>query len=149
MTASSVQAATRILAFQQPPMVGPVIAAIVYQPGDARSEAEALTIERALANAPAGGATLKSRRVPANALGGLAGARVAFVTMGSNYRAVAAIAAPRSILTISADPACARAGLCVVSINSGPKVEILVSKAATQASKLKFGSAFLMLVKEI
>ena len=108
------------------------------------------TIERAIQASPnAGKASLRARRVPANALGGLQGARVAFVTAGTNYRAVAAAAAPRSILTISGDPGCVQAGQCVVAINSVPKVQILVSKAATRASNLKFGSAFLMLVKEI
>lgn len=150
LTAGGVQAAVRILTFQQPPLAGPVIAAIVYQPGDARSEAEAQTIERAIQASPnAGKASLRTRRVPANALGGLQGARVAFVTAGINYRAVATAATPRSILTISGDPGCAQAGHCVVAINSIPKVQILVSKAATRASNLKFGSAFLMLVKEI
>ena len=84
-----------------------------------------------------------------NALNGLAGAKVAFVTRGVNYAEVAAAAAPLSILTISFDPACAKAGRCIVSIAVARKVEITVSRAARKASNVTFNSAFMMLVKEI
>ena len=150
MTAAGVQASTRIMTFLQPPLSGPLVAAIVYRPGDAQSEAEAQIIERALAAGTAvGKMTVKSRRIATNALADLAGAKIAFVTQGSNYRGVASAAGQHSILTISADPACVKAGLCVVAINSVPKVQILVSKAASTACNLKFGSAFLMLVREM
>jgi hypothetical protein len=96
-----------------------------------------------------GALTLKPRMVASNALGQLAGAKLAFVTRGTNYRAIAAAAAPRSILTIGSDPACTRAGLCVMTIDSRAKTQIIVSKAASRAAKLKFNSSFLMLIKEI
>ena len=150
ITPNNALAGARALSFLQPALSGSVTAAIVYQPGDAGSEAEARAIEQALGNGLAiGSLTLKPRRVAANALDGLAGAKVAFVTRAANYRQVSSFAAQRSIITISSDPACAQAGLCVLSISSGPKVQIIVSKAACQASKVKFGAAFLMLVKEI
>jgi hypothetical protein len=150
MTPNNVLAGARSLSFLQPALSGSVTAAIVYQPGDADSEVEAQAIEHALGNGLViGSLTLKPKRVSANALGGLIGAKVAFVTRAANDRQVASAAAQRSIITISSDPACAQAGLCVVSISSGPKVQISVSKAACKASNVKFGAAFLMLVKEI
>jgi hypothetical protein len=127
-----------------------VTAAIIYQPGDVSSEAEAQAIQQALGSGLATGTlTLRPRRVSADALGGLAGAKVAFVTRGTNSRLVASATAQRSIVTISSDPTCAQMGLCVVSISAGSKVQIIVSKAACAASRIKFGAAFLMLVKEI
>ena len=84
-----------------------------------------------------------------SALNQLNGAKVAFVTKGTNYRGVAAAAVPLSILTVSSDPACARAGYCVVTITSTSRVQITVSKAAAKGSRLRFSSGFLMLIKEI
>lgn len=150
MTHNNALAGARALSFLQPALSGSVTAAIVYQPGDASSEAEAQAIEHALGDGLAIGAlTLKPKMVSADALGGLAGAKVAFVTRAANYRLVASAAVQRSIITISSDPLCAQAGLCVISISPGSKVQIVVSKAACQASRIKFGAAFLMLVKEI
>ena len=150
MTSNSVLAGARTLSFLEPALSGSLIAAIVYQPGNASSEAEAQAIEHALGGGlVVGSMKLKPIRVSADALGGLAGAKVAFVTRSTNYRLIAAAAAQRSIITISSDPACAQAGLCAVSISSGSKVQIIVSSAACKAAKVKFGAAFLMLVKEI
>ena len=145
-----VQVGGRVASFLQPPVSGATIAAIVFEPGDAASEAEARSLERSMGNEMVIGALrLKPKRVATNALAGLAGARVAFVTRGTNYQAIASAAAPRSVLTISSDPACSREGHCVVSVSSVPKIQIFVSKAATRAAKLRFSSSFLMLVKEV
>ena len=150
MTPNNVLAGARVLSFLQPALSGSITAAIVYQPGDAGSEAEARAIEHALGGGLViGSLTLRPKRVSADALGAFAGAKVAFLTRAINSRLVAPAAAQRSIVTISSDPDCARAGLCVVSISSGSKVQITVSKAACNAAKVKFGAAFLMLVKEI
>jgi len=142
-------AGARVLSFVQPALSGSVTAAIVYQPGDAGSEGEAQAIQQALGGAAIGSLTLKLKRVAADSLGGLAGAKVAFITRAVNARLVAPVAAQHGIITISSDSSCALAGLCVVSISSGAKIQITVSKAACVASKVKFGAAFLMLVKEI
>jgi hypothetical protein len=150
MPSNAVQVAGRVASFLQPAMSGTIIAAVIYQPGDAASEMEARAVERALGSGLViGSLRLKSRLVAGNALEGLAGTRVAFVTKGTDYRAIAAAAAPRSILTISSDLACTRAGYCIVAINSVPRVQITVSKAATRAAKLRFSAGFLMLIKEI
>lgn len=146
---NAVQVAARVATFLQPALSGPVTAAILYQPGSQVSENEARAIERALGGGLVIGALkLRPKRVAADALGGLAGAKVAFVTTGVNYRAIATATASRSILTISSDLACTQAGHCVVTITPGRKVQIVVSKAASRAAKLRFNSGFLMLIKE-
>ena len=150
MASSAVLVAGRVASFLQPGLSGSVTAAVIYKPGDAASEREARGIERALGTGlVVGPLTLRPRRVASNDLAELAGAKVAFVTLGTDYREIAAAASARSILTIGSDPACARAAQCVVTISATSRVQITVSRAATRAARLKFNSAFLMLIKEI
>ncbi len=59
------------------------------------------------------------------------------------------VAARASVVTITSDQACVRAARCVVGIGTGERVQITVSRAAARAVNARFGSAFLMLVKEI
>ena len=150
MTENTVNVGARAASFLQPRLSGAVTAAIVYQPGHEASEREARAIERELAGGLAIGALrLAPRRVAANALDGLAGARIAFVTRGTNSRQIAAATAARSIVTITSDPACVRAGHCAVAVQSSPKIQIIVSRAACGAAGIRFSAAFLMLVREI
>lgn len=142
--------ATRVISFLQPAPSGVIAAAIVYEPGNAASEAEAASIERA-GPLVAGKGTLRLKRVPVGALGGLSGVRVAFVTTGlrDQQGQIGAAAARQSILTITSDLACVQTAHCTVAISSSPRVQITVSRAAAKAANIQFGSAFLMLVKEI
>jgi len=146
----NIPVATRVISFVQPAVSGSIPAAIIYAPGNAASEAEAASIERA-GPLVAGKGTLRLKRVAANALGQLAGMRVAFVTSGLRdvEGQIAAAAARQSILTITSDLACVQAAHCVVAISATPRVQITVSRAASKAANIQFGSAFLMLVKEI
>lgn len=132
LTNDGVQVGARVASFLLPAPKGTVTAAFIYQSGDAASENEARAIERALgAGLVVGLMQLKPRRLAIDALNELAGARVAFVTRGTDYREIAAATAARSILTISSDPACTRAGYCVVTISSAPKVQIIEYMVAT------------------
>ncbi|HEY6868884.1 MAG TPA: hypothetical protein VI199_03905 [Novosphingobium sp.] len=150
MSPHNAQAGARVLSFLLPPLSGPVTAAIVYKPGDPASESEAQAIQQSLGEGlVVGPMTLKPRRVATDALGGLAGAKVAFITRGANYRAIAAAAAQRGIIAISSDAGCVESGFCAVTISSGAKIQITVSRAACKAAGIRFGAAFLMLVKEI
>lgn len=143
--------ASRVIGFTQPPPSGVVNAAIVFEPGNPASEAEAAAIEQQVgAGLATGRAVLRVHRVPATALGGLAGAKLAFVTVGvREQQQVAEIAARQSLLTITSDAACVQAARCVVGITGTTKPQITVSRAAARAANIRFGSAFLMLVKEL
>src|SRR3546814_14989893 len=111
---------------------------------------EARTIERALGGGLAvGSIVLKPKRVSSNALDELAGAKVSFVTKGTNYREIASETARRSILPISSDTACTRAGHCVATISSRPRIQLVISRAASAALRLRFRSGLLMPVKDI
>ena len=147
---NAIEVAVRSISFLKPPLTGTVLVAVIYEPGDAESVRESRAIERALASSDNFRPTsFRLKRVPADALDQLGAAKVAFVTRGTNYREIAAASASRSILTISFDPACARAGQCVLTVSSRPKVQIVVSRAAAAAARVRFNSSFLMLIKEI
>lgn len=148
----NVPVAARVISFVQPTPSGSIPVAIVYQPGNDLSEADAADMERILVNGlKIGRATLRSRRVAVSNLGQLNGARAAFVTSGlrAYQDDVAAAASQQQILTITSDAGCVVAGRCVVGISSGSKTQIIVSKAAARRNHVRFGSAFLMLIKEI
>jgi predicted GTPase len=146
----ALQVAVRAVSFLTPSVGKTVNAAIIYEAGDTASEEEARAIERSLAASNNSGSVhFRSRRVSTASLDQLSGIKVAFVTKGTNYRQVAAATSAQSIMTISFDPACTRAGHCVLSVSSRPKIQIVVSKSATTAARLRFNSSFLMLIKEI
>jgi len=148
----NVPVAARIISFVQPTPAGVVPVAIVYQPGNGGSEAEAAEMERSLSRSNVvGRATLRPRRVAVANLGQLNGTRAAFVTSGlRGYQDdVAAAASAQSILTITSDASCVATSRCVVGITGGAKTQIVVSREAARRSRIRFGSAFLMLVREV
>ena len=150
LASSSVGISARVVSFLSPGLSGTVTAAIIFDPGNPGSVAEASQIENALSGGmAAGGAKLMPKKVPVSSLGGMAGAKVAFITQGlsSHYGAIAG--ASRGVLTITGDKSCTAAGKCVVSITTAGKTDISVSKAARSASGLSFNSMFAMLAKEI
>lgn len=150
MTEDTVKVGGRVASFLQPGLSGPVTAAIIYEPGNDASEREARAIERELGSGLiVGRLTLRPRKVASTALNELAGAKIAFVTKGTNYRQIASATGSRSMLTITSDPACTRAGHCTVAIQSSSRIQILVSRTACSAARIRFSAAFLMLVREI
>ena len=148
----NVPVATRIVSFVQPQPQRQIDAAIIVDPANRDSERDAAAIEEAIGSGlTVGQATLRVRRVRTDALAKLSGAQVAFVTAGlqGSYPQIAAATARQSILTISADPDCVKDARCVVGISSTPRVQITINRAAARAAKIRFASAFLMLVQEI
>ncbi|RSU45246.1 hypothetical protein BRX43_19630 [Sphingomonas sp. S-NIH.Pt15_0812] len=109
-------------------------------------------MERSLArSAVSGRALIRTRRVAVSNLAQMSGTRAAFVTSGlrSYQNDLAETASEQAILTITSDTGCVVAGRCVVGITEGAKTQIVVSKEAARRSRIRFGSAFLMLVKEV
>ncbi len=148
----NVPVAARVMSFVQPAPSGIIPVAIVYQVGNAGSEFEASEMEHALARSSVSGqASIRTRRVPVSNLSQLSGSRAAFVTSGlRNYQSeLAETASAQAILTITSDTGCVVAGRCVVGISEGANTQIVVSREAARRSRIRFGSAFLMLVKEI
>ncbi|WP_417317222.1 hypothetical protein [Emcibacter sp.] len=150
-TKTDIQVGGKAAAFVQPALSGDVPTAIVYDSSNPESKADADGIAAAIGGGlQIKNSTLKPTLVDVSNLGALSSVKVAFLThgMGGHQSAVASAAAQSGILTISNDMSCVESDLCVVGVESSPKVSIVVSKSATQASSLSFGSAFLMMVKE-
>lgn len=144
----NVPVATRVISFLQLPPSGPIQTAIIYAPGNADSVAEAASIERAIG---AGKGRIRVKRIAVGALGTLAGTQVAFVTGGlrGEQDEIAQAATRNHIVTITSDQSCVASARCVVAIATSPRVQITVNRAAARDVNARFGSAFLMLVKEI
>jgi len=97
-----------------------------------------------------GGVTLQPRKVAASALAG-SGVRVIIVPegQGGSHAAVAAAARSLRAVTLSTDMACVNSGNCVVGVAAEPRVEIVVSRAASSASGISFAQAFRVMIREI
>lgn len=151
VTAKDIQVAARSVAFLSNPPSGTVQAAIVFDPANADSKAEAESVKSLISQFPkAGGATLSPVLVPSDQLGQLAGKGVVFMASGvGNAAAVFDAAASNGVPTLSIGESCVRAGHCVVGVVTSPKVQILVNKSAAEAASVSFKSAFLMMIQEV
>lgn len=146
-----VSVATRALGFVEPKLKGNVKAVVFYNKGNASSLSEARSIRTALAKKNVKGAGFSVTLAPASNASAASGSKVVFLTSGlkPRHRAIFNAASSAKAVTISSDLSCVRSNLCVIGVKSSPKTEILVSRNARQKTRVRFSSAFLMLVKEI
>lgn len=151
VTAKDMQVAGRVLNFTSSPYSGTVKLGIVYDPSVAASTADEQALAGILGSGLAiGSVTLVPVPVPLAQLG-TAQVNVFFLTsgLGAAAAAVQKQAAAGKILCITTDLSATQAGYCAVSVQSDPKVQITVNKAAASATGISFASAFLMMVTEI
>lgn len=125
--------------------------AVVYDPANAASKTDADNIKKIVdagLDIPGGG-KLSATLVGVGELSKLSSSKIAFITPGlsSQYGAIAAAAT--GVLTITADIPCVKAGKCIIGVVTSPDVTIYYSKAAADAAKIDFSSAFTMLVKQL
>ncbi|MDB5685554.1 MAG: hypothetical protein JWR77_143 [Rhizorhabdus sp.] len=140
--------ASRALGFLEPRLSGATPVVIFYEAGDTSSEADARSIRAGIASGGTG-ATFQGKLASSSDIGAITGAKVVFLATGiRNQPAIFAAAARQHVITISSDMGCVRAGRCVIGVRAQPSVEIVVSRAAREASNVNFSRAFLMLVKE-
>lgn len=134
-------------------ITGTATTAIVYDPSNAASKADATAIQAAITANPSapGGVTLAPVMVPVSDMSKLSSAKIAFVAEGAenSFGAIASAASAAGVLTISSDLDCVKGGKCVLGIVSSPDVTIYYSKTAGDAAKISFSPAFTMLVKQI
>ena len=151
VTAKDIQVAARVLNFTSTPFTGTVKLGIVYDPAVAASAADEQALTGLLGSGLAvGGINLVPVLVPISKLTSTP-ADVLFLTsgLGTAGAAVGTQAASAKTLCITTDLSATQAGNCAVGIQSDPKVQITVNKAAASASSVSFASAFLMMVTEI
>lgn len=153
VTAKDVQVIAKTLGFTAPPLSGAVKVAIVFDPASVPSQKDADDLKGILGGGlTAGAATLSPMMVPVAQLdSGLDGASLVFVTGGlsSQHERIFAAARGKKLLSVSPDAACVQSGRCVMGVKSEPKVEIVINKAAAEASSVSFAPAFRMMISEI
>ncbi|MDR3449134.1 MAG: hypothetical protein P4M15_05210 [Alphaproteobacteria bacterium] len=149
---SDLSVALKTLPLLTAQIASPATVAIIYDPANPASEADAQKMRSILESelqAP-GDVKLIVRMVGTTGLSGLAGAAIAFLANGispQDYDAIATAAA--GALTICTDLPCVEANKCVLGIVSRPRVEVYYSPSAAEKSKVHFVSAFTMLAKQV
>lgn len=149
LSEKDMQVVGRALSFVVDGPKGDVPVAIVFQEGNASSEGDKAAAAKLLeAGLKTGELTLKGTPVPVSKIGDAGKYKVWYVTMGAGGAMGPAGGAAKAI-TVGTDKDCVAAGQCVIAVESSPKVQIYVSRAAAQAAGVSFSSAFLILVKEL
>ncbi len=133
-------------------ITGDTIMAVVYDPANATSVADAQEIKKIVAGGirMPDGSKLSAQLVGINELGKLSRARIAFLTPGlqADFTDIGTATSAASILTISTDIECVRAGKCIIGVEAKPVLTIYYSKQAADNAKIEFTQAFSMLVKQ-
>lgn len=145
------KAAGKTLNFIKTIKPGAVKVAIIYDAQTADSQKSAETLASHLKDGlKIKKFTLSGYPVAADDLSNASDADI-FIIMAqsvTSYARISAVAQPNQILTITNDFACVDQGFCIMGIETKPKVSIVVSKKATDASNVKFSSALRLMVKE-
>lgn len=150
-SAKDAQVIVKAIGFQASKPSGEVKVAVVFAPDQPDSVKDAEQAKAALEAAKSPTLTPVPVLVPAGQLSALDNCQLVFVTAGTGAvrDAVFEAAKARKLLTVSTDAACAQSGKCVMAVKSEPRVEILVNRAAAQASSVEFTTAFRMMISEI
>lgn len=133
---------------------GAAVMAIVYDPANAESRAEA---ESAKAIIEAGidapdGLKITPKLVSFTEVSRLKGeAKLAFLTRGlhASIDAIYSTLAAAGILTLTTTVDYVKANKCILGIVSKPDIEIFYSKAAADSTRISFSDSFTMLVSQI
>jgi hypothetical protein len=137
----------KALGFLDPAPRGGTVA-VVYSALDAASRDDARAIVALFGDGLAsGGGTVTARAIDAGSLGDGTGFVAIILAAGAENADPAT--KPHRLLSISAAEDLVRSGRCVMAVQSEPRVEITVNRAAAQAAGVAFTAAFGMLVHEI
>ena len=139
----------RALPFVHPALSGEAWAAVAFDPGDSVSQREAERIVYAFgAGVRSGDALLRARIVPADALG-TGDYAFLIAAAGAPGDLILAAARARHVVCITPVLEQVEAGQCAVWLQSTPRVRIVVSRSAVQATSLGLAPAFRLMVREL
>lgn len=144
-TAKDAQILGRILGFLDPAPPTSVTLALVYDSPASQKQAEALAGQIA---GKAGNFTLVPKAVKISDIAA-SGAQAMLLMDGVSGGAVTEAVKTKHIPCFTSDSALVKAGSCLISIKTEPKVEILVSGTLQKASGVGFGAAFRMMITEV
>jgi ABC-type uncharacterized transport system substrate-binding protein len=151
VTATDLQVAARALSFMENPLTGIVRVGILHSPGNARSLQEAERLRGLLGNGLRVG-SLELRPVMVTAANARAANVDLFFLTESTTTVDAHLAQPgthESVPCVTTDLEQVRNGTCLMGIRSRPKVEIIVNRAAADASGVRFATVFRVMITEI
>lgn len=152
MDEKAIQVMGRVLGFVQDMPTGNLNVAVVYDPGNAASKAEADKLMGLMSSGyKVGKFVLSAELVPISDLSGVDGKKVAIVTEGMSmaYQQIFAATSKAGVLSVSTDKTCVVTGNCILGVSVQPKVEITLNAGAGDASGVGFSQALRMLVKEV
>lgn len=146
-----IQIGVRIVGFlTKPPPAGSPLA-VVFDSQNKESRDDAHNIMTWLSGETDGVKTsLQPVLIDVHNLAEARGVRVGVIAASSDagYPAILDLAKKNAMVTISADPACVRSGICTVAVVSAPRVEVIVSRHVSEISDVHFSEAFRMMVTE-
>jgi hypothetical protein len=150
VTAGDLQIVARTLGFLERPLTGELNMGIVHDSRNPNSRRQAELIADMLNRGPrVGGLQLKPVLVT---VGEAADARVDLFMMteflGDAAASFPAVLDHRQIPCITTDMQQVRDGICVIGVQSAPKVEIRVNSETASRTGTRFSTAFRMLIKE-
>lgn len=149
---SDLLVASKALNFMVPKVTGAISIAVVFDPSDAGSLAEANQAMSLIGGGlKAGKSNLTAVKVPVGDLSAISTSKMVLVTAGTgaHRKAIKSAADAANVLTVSTDMSCVESTNCVAGVVSRPKVIIKISKSAKSAAAIEFASAFTMMVLEI
>ena len=143
VTDKDMKVVAKAISFVEGGPKGTVDIAVVTDGGASKADADAAVSQAA-------GAGLTATIVAPSALASTS-AKAIFIPAGMNgsFDAILSAASAKKLITVSNSGDCTAAQRCAISIVSDPKVDITVSKAASAATGVAFGSAFSMMIKEV
>lgn len=149
-TLTDLQIAIRALGFLQPPLSGEVSVGIVYEPASFQSAKQAADIRALIGDGlTVGNLTLHPVLVR---ISELATVKVGLYILAGAVVDAAAVATQtqqKHIPCVTMDIAQVRNGSCFLGIQSSPKIEILVNRAAAASSGAVFSSVFRIMITEL
>ena len=150
VTATDLQVAARALSFMEKPLNGIVRVGILHWPSDARSMQDAQALQTLIGRGMrVGSVELRSVMVPLDEIDRVE-VDLLFITehRGTVDTRVAKAIAARQVPCVTTDLDDVRNGLCLMGVQSRPKVEILVNRAVAAASGIKFATVFRVMITE-
>lgn len=149
-TLQDLQIAARVLHFLDVPVSGELVLAIVFNPSDPASRAEAVAlVGLAGKGLSIGNLTLRPYLVAQDKLATVVGYGAIFATTGVDQALLGATLKQRHVPCLTRHPEQVQHGACIVAIGTEPTVSIVLSAANAAADGVHFATAFRMMVVEI
>jgi hypothetical protein len=148
LSAKDLQIVTKVLGFLDPPCLSGVVA-VVFAQGNPASEADATRVAALFGAGPNAGNSIRAEAVSASALQQDKHYVAVILSAGVPAGSVSSYLQEHHVLCITGDLAQVEAGLCVLSVQSDPRVEIVLNRALAASYGIGFATAFRMLIHEI